>query len=137
MRVDLLSFPVRPPQEFTAAILAVRQQQAQALILLSSPSVFVQLPRIAELTAQHRLPAISLFPQFADLGGLMGFGPNLPDLYRRATEYVDRILKGTRAGDLPIQRPVLFRLAVNLKTARALGLTMPASILTRADSVIE
>lgn len=137
VKVTLLSFPVRQAEEFAAAVDLARQQRAQALVLLSSPSMFVHLPRLAELSAQHRLPAISVFPQFADLGGLMGFGPNLPDLYRRAAAYVDRILKGARPGDLPIQRPVLFRLAVNLRTARALGLAVPPSILARADSVIE
>ena len=97
----------------------------------------MHLGRLSELARQHRLPAISVFPQFAESGGLIGYGPNLADLYRRAAGYVDRILKGARAGDLPIQRPVLFRLTVNLKTARALGLTMPPSILTAADHLIE
>jgi putative ABC transport system substrate-binding protein len=99
--------------------------------------VFLHLRRLADLALQHRLPAISLFPQFADVGGLMGYGPNLPDLFRRAASYVDRILKGARPADLPIQRPTVFKLSVNFKTAKALGLTIPPSLLQRADEVIQ
>jgi putative ABC transport system substrate-binding protein len=136
-RFGLQSLLFREPQEFAAAFEAARRQKAQALVLLSSPSVFLHLKRLGDLALQYRLPAISVFPQFANAGGLMGYGPDLTDLFRRAANYVDRILKGTSPADLPIQRPTVFELAVNLKTAKALGLTIPSSLLQRADQVIE
>jgi ABC-type uncharacterized transport system substrate-binding protein len=136
-RFDLQSLAVRQPDEFVAALEAARRQRAQALVVLSSPVVFQHLKRLAELALQYRLPAISIFPQFAETGGLMGYGPNLLDMYRRAASYVDRILKGARPGDLPIQRPTVFNLAVNARTARILGLTIPPSVLGRADQIIQ
>jgi ABC-type uncharacterized transport system substrate-binding protein len=137
VRFKLQSLGFRQPEEFTAVFEAARVQRAQALVLLSSPSVFVNLKRLADLTRENRLPAISVFPQFAAAGGLMGYGPKLPDLFRRAAGYVDRVLKGAKPADLPIQRPLVFELAINLKTAKALGLTIPQSLLLRADEVIE
>ena len=114
------------------------RQRAGALVVLTSPLVFNSLGRIAEATVQHRLPAICPFaPAFADAGGLIAYGPDLPDLFRRAAGYVGRILKGAKPGDLPVQRPEKFQLAVNLKTARALKLTLPQSLVLRADRVIE
>jgi putative ABC transport system substrate-binding protein len=95
------------------------------------------LKRLADLALQHRLPAVCVFPQFAEAGGLMGYGPNLTDLFRQAADYVDRILKGVKPADLPIQRPAVFRLVINLRTTKALGLTIPPSLLARADQVIE
>jgi len=136
-RLDLQSLAVRQADEFVGAFDAARRQRAQTLVVLSSPVVFQHLKRLAELALQYRLPAISIFPQFAETGGLMGYGPNLLDMYRRAASYVDRILKGARPGDLPIQRPTVFNLAVNARTARILGLTIPPSVLGRADQVIE
>jgi putative tryptophan/tyrosine transport system substrate-binding protein len=133
VKLKVQSIPVRKPEEFATAFGAARHQQAQAVILLSSPSVFINLKHLADLALQHRLATISVFPQFADAGGLMGYGPNLPDLFRRAARYVDQILKGARPADLPIQRPAVFDLGVNLKTAKALGLTIPPSLLLRAD----
>lgn len=135
--LELQSLPFRQPEDFAASLEAARKKRAQALVLLSAPSVFVNLGRLADLALQHRLPAICVFPQFADAGGLMGYGPNLTDLFRQATIYVDRILKGAKPADLPIQRPAVFRLAINLKTVKALGLTMGPSFLSRADKIIE
>jgi putative ABC transport system substrate-binding protein len=137
VRLKLQSLPFRQPEDFAASFEAARNQRAQALVLLSAPSVFLNLNRLADLALQYRLPAICVFPQFADAGGLMGYGPNLPDLFRQAATYVDRILKGTRPADLPIQRPVVFKLAVNMKTVKALGLTIAPSFLARADKIIE
>jgi ABC-type uncharacterized transport system substrate-binding protein len=137
LKFQLQSLPFRQPEEFAAAFAAARHQQAQAVVVLSSPSVFLHLKRLGDLALQYRLPAISVFPQFAAAGGLMGYGPNLSDLLRRAANYVDRILNGARPADLPIQRPVVFGLVINLKTAKALGLTIPPSLLQRADQVIE
>src|SRR5262249_10781780 len=92
---------------------------------------------LADLALRHRLPAITIFPQFASAGGLLAYGPNLQHLFRAVASYVDRVLKGARASDLPIQRPTVFTLTVNLKTAKALGLTIPQSFLVRADEVIQ
>ena len=136
-KVGLQSLAFHQPDEFAAALEAARNQQAQAVVLLSSPSVFIHRKRLADLALQHRLPAICIFPQFADAGGLMGYGPNLPDLFRRAADYVDRLVKGAKPADLPIQRPLVFKLAVNLRTARTLGLKIPQSLLGRADEVIQ
>ena len=137
MRLQPLSLPFRQPEDFPASFEAARHQRVQALVLLSAPSVFLSRDRLADLAFQSRLPAICVFPQFADAGGLMGYGPNLTNLFRQGASYVDRILKGARPADLPIQRPAVFKLAVNLRTAKAIGLTIPPSLLARADQVIE
>jgi putative tryptophan/tyrosine transport system substrate-binding protein len=136
-KVGLQSLAFQQPGEFAAALDAARNQQAQAIVLLSSPSVFIHRQRLADLALQYRLPAICIFPQFAAVGGLMGYGPNLPDLFRRAADYVDRIVRGASPADLPIQRPLVFKLVVNLRTARVLGLKIPQSVLGRADEVIQ
>jgi putative ABC transport system substrate-binding protein len=130
------SLPVRGVGDFEAAFETARRQRAEAVVILSAPSVFNNLKRLAELAEQSRAPAICVFPQFADAGGLMGYGPTLPELFHQAAGYVDRILKGESPADLPIQRPAIFKLTVNLRTAKALGVTVPPSILTRADNVI-
>ena len=135
--LKLQSLPFRQAEDFAASFEAARNQRAQALVILSAPSVFLNLKRLADLALQYRLPAICVFPQFADAGGLMGYGPNLTDLFRQAAGYVDRILKGASPADLPIQRPAVFELVVNMKTVKALGLTIPPSVLQRADQVIE
>src|SRR6476646_9937370 len=103
------------------------------LIVLLKP---VEAPRVIALAAKHHLPAIYLFRQFAK-GGLVVYGPDLADLYRRAGGYVDKILKGTKPSDLPVVQPTKFELVINMKTAKALGLTVPPSLLARADEVIE
>ncbi len=90
-----------------------------------------------DLAAKSRLPAVYPFRQIVDAGGLMSYGPNLPDLYRRAATYVAKILKGAKPGDLPVEQPTKFELVINVKAAKALGLTIPASALARADQVIE
>jgi putative ABC transport system substrate-binding protein len=93
--------------------------------------------QIAEFALKHRLPAITLLSEHAQAGLLMSYGPNLPDLYRRAASYVDKILRGAKPGNLPVEQPTKFELVINLKTAKALGLTIPQSLLLRADEVIQ
>ena len=137
VKIKTQSLPFRRTEEFRGAFEMAQRAQVQALVVLSSPVVFVHLRDLADFALQFRLPAISIFPQFAEAGGLIGYGPNVVDLFRRAARYVDQILKGAKASDLPIQRPVLLDFALNLKTAKALSLTIPQSILLRADQVIE
>ena len=126
---------VRDRREFEQALAA--PHGATALIQLDDVLFTSHRKEIVELAVKHRLPAMYGFREFVDAGGLMSYGPHWPDLYRRAAGYIDRILKGARAGDLPIEQPTKFELVVNLKTARTLGLTIPQSVLLRADQVIE
>ncbi len=136
--LTIQALSVRDIGEVPAAIAGATRQRAGALVVLTSPLVFNNLGRIVDAAVQHRLPAICLFaPAFADAGGLIAYGPDLPDFYRRAAGYVGRILKGAKPGDLPVQRPEKFQLVVNLKTANALKLTVPQSLLARADRVID
>ncbi len=110
--------------------------RADALLVLASPFLNANRQLVIELAAQHHLPATYEAKTFVEIGGLMSYGPNFPDMYRRAASYVDKILKGAKPADLPVEQPTNFELVVNLKTAQALGLTIPQSILLRADEVI-
>jgi putative ABC transport system substrate-binding protein len=112
-------------------------QQADAIVVFGDPLTFNNAPRVTALAAKHRLPAIYLFRLFATNGGLISYGPDLPDLFFRAGGYVDKVLKGTKPSDLPVEQPTKFELVINLKTAKALGLTVPPSLLALADEVIE
>jgi putative ABC transport system substrate-binding protein len=135
--VTLRSLPIQRLEDFNDAFdLAVRER-VQAIIVLSSPLILNQRSQIADLALKTRLPTISLFTLFPRSGGLLAYGPNLPDMYKRAASHIDRILKGANAGDLPIERPSRFDLVINLKTAKALGLDVPPVLLARADEVIE
>jgi putative ABC transport system substrate-binding protein len=116
---------------------AMNKAAAQALIVLTDPVLFSQRKRIVDLANKDRLPAIYFFQGFVEEGGLMSYGPSDTDLFRRAAAYVDRILKGTKPGDLPIEQPTKFELFINLKAANMLGVTIPESFLLRADKVIE
>jgi putative ABC transport system substrate-binding protein len=128
---------VREPKEIPGAFAALADWRPGALVILADPMLGNELQQIAKLTGHQRLPAIYVRREFAEMGGFLAYGPSFPDNYRRAATYVDRILRGTRPGDLPVEQPTKFELVINLKTARALGLTIPPSLLARADQVIE
>lgn len=119
------------------AFAVMNKADVQALVVLTDPILFSQRKTIVDLADKNRLPAMYFFQGFAEEGGLLSYGPSDADLFRRAAGYVDRILKGTKPGDLPIEQPTKFELFVNLKAARMLGLTIPESFLLRADKVIE
>jgi len=132
-----LSVPIQRLEDFQDAFNHAAREQADAVVVLSSPLIFAQRLQIADLALKTRLPTISLFTLFPRSGGLMAYGPNFPEMWKRTATYVDRILKGAKAGDLPIERPSRFELIINLQTARALGLNLPWFLQQRADEVIE
>jgi putative ABC transport system substrate-binding protein len=131
------AWEVRGPEEIDRAFAAMATDGIGALIVLPHPVTSVNERQILGLAAKHRLPAIRFNREFAEAGGLMSYGPNNADLWRRAATYVDKILKGAKPGDLPVEQPMRFELVVNLKTAKALGLTIPQSVMVRADQVIQ
>ena len=135
--VRLQSLEVQAPNELESAFGAMTRERADALIVLSDSFATFHRGRIADLAAKSRLPAMYGHRQYAEAGGLMSYGPELPHLFRRAATYVDKILKGAKPGDLPVEQPTKFELLVNLKTAKALGLTIPQSVLIRADHVLQ
>jgi putative tryptophan/tyrosine transport system substrate-binding protein len=135
--VTLQSLPIRRPEDFKDAFDRAMSERVQGMVVLSSPLINGQRSQIVEWALKIRLPTISLFTVFPRSGGLMAYGPNLPDLYKHAATYVDRILKGAKVGELPIERPARFELVINLKTAKTLGLDVPWFLQQRADEVIE
>jgi putative tryptophan/tyrosine transport system substrate-binding protein len=128
---------VRDEPDLQAAFRTAKAEHADAMYVLPSPTFNRHRSRLAELAVKHRLPGIYEAKEYVAAGGLMSYGPSFPDLFRRSASYVDRILKGAKAGDLPIEQPTKFELVINLKTAKALDLTIPPSLLLRADQVIE
>jgi putative ABC transport system substrate-binding protein len=137
MRLQLQSAEVSSVDDFERAFSALKTGGAQALIVAGSGLTSANAGRIANLAMKHRLPSMVSSRDRVDAGGLMAYGPNLAELWRRAATYVDKILKGAKPGDLPVEQPTKFELIINLKTARALGLTLPQSLLGPADRVIE
>jgi len=129
--------PARTPSELDAAFASMRSLRVDGLLVVRDAMVFAQRNEIAALAAKGRLPAVYGFRENAEAGGLMAYGANVPLLYYRAATYVDKILKGARPADLPVEQATKFELVINLKTAKALGLTIPPSLLARADQVIE
>jgi len=126
----------RGPNELDSAFSAMVGERVAALLVVNDPMLFAQRGRIVDLAAKTRLPAIYEWREFSEAGGLMSYGADLAELYRRAATYVDKILKGAKPADLPIEQPTKFELVINLKTAKAFGLTIPQSVLVRADGVI-
>ena len=135
LELDIVQF--KQEAELEAVLTAALKKRPQALIQLSSPVVRLVSDRAAKFTQTNRLPAISMFLEFPEAGGLMSYGPNLPEFFHRVGLTVDKILKGAKAGDLPLERPTILELVVNMKTAKALGLKLPPSMLLRANRVIE
>ncbi len=127
----------RGPNEFEGAFAVMTRDHADALIAMDSHLNVTYRTPIVALAAKHQLPAMYGFREFVEAGGLMSYGPDLSENFRRAAVYVDKILKGAKPGDLPVEQPTKFELVINLKTAKALGLTIPQSILIRADEVIQ
>jgi putative ABC transport system substrate-binding protein len=135
MRLDL--HEAGNPAQLAAAFAAIGASGARAMIVTNDPFFFANRLQLIEFAAKKRVPAVYFTRDFADAGGLMSYGSSVPDSYRRAAMHVDRILKGAKAGDLPIDQPMRFDLVVNLKTARALGVVIPRALLTRADEIID
>jgi putative tryptophan/tyrosine transport system substrate-binding protein len=135
--VTLQSLPIRGLEDFEDSFDRAARERVGGMVVLSSPIVLRQRSQIAALAIETHLPTISLFTLLPRSGALMAYGPTLPDMNKRAATYIDRILKGTKAGELPIERPTKFELVINLKTAKALGLEIPPTLLARADEVIE
>ena len=132
----LQAVSVRDPGEFETVVAAVGRDHAM-LIVFPDPLTFTHRRRLMELAIQHRVPVMSGSKEFADAGGLLTYGPSFGDMFRRAAVYVDRILHGTKPADLPVEQPTTFELVVNLKTARALGISVPPALVQRADKVID
>ena len=137
LRLQLQLLEVRGPDEFESAFSAMRRERAGGLLVLTDPMFFLHRTRLADFATKSRLPAMFSVREFVEAGGLMVYAVSLPDLYRRAATYVDKILKGAKPADLPMQQPTRFELVINLKTAKALGLTIPQSLIIRADHVIQ
>ncbi len=137
LRVTLHSFPVRGPNDFDGAFKAAVEAGVHGLLTLEDPFTIAHRKQIVDLALRHRLPAGYAVRPFVDAGGLMSYGPDRADQNRRAATYVDKILKGAKPADLPVEQPTKFELVINLKTAKALGLTVPPTLLGRADEVIE
>ena len=137
VNLELVPAEVRDPDDFAPALRAMQEARASAVIAVVGIIFSEHRQRLLDLVAKARLP--SMFPnrEYVDAGGLMSYGPSSPDMYRRAAAYVDKILKGTKPADLPVEQPTRFELVINLKTAKALGLTIPHTVLLRADEVIE
>jgi len=138
LRLELQSVEVSRSEDLDRAFSAVTSQRAQALVLPgANPVAFIDRGKITTFAQRNRLPSMYPTKEYVEAGGLMSYGPSLPDLFRHAAIYVDKILKGAKPADLPVEQPTKFELAINLKTAKALGLTIPPSLLRRADQVIQ
>jgi ABC-type uncharacterized transport system substrate-binding protein len=137
LRVQLVVIDVPRTDALDAAFAAIVRKRCDAFVLAADPMLFSQRQRIVELAVRHRLPGCYEYRDFAEFGGLLSYGPDPHERFRRAAAYVDRILRGAQPGDLPVEQPRTFQLVLNLRTARSLGLTIPPSVRLRADHVIE
>jgi len=135
--IGILGLEVRGRDEIEGAFTALTKAHTQGLVVLPNPVTLTNQAQIVELAAKNRLPAMYPWPEFTEAGGLMAYSTNRTDMYRRSAAFVERILKGAKPADLPIEQPTKFELVINLRTAKALGLTIPPPLLQRADQVIE
>jgi len=136
LKLELQPIDVRSPADFNGAFSEMSKRSVNAVAIVDDPILISNAGVLASLAASHRIPAIG-FSAFADSGGLMGYGVNFPALFRRAAVFADKILKGAKPADIPVEQPTLFELIVNLKTAKALGIKIPQTLLQRADKIIE
>jgi ABC-type uncharacterized transport system substrate-binding protein len=134
--VRLQFVEARGPADFDRAFSDMTKARAGALTVRPAPMFISERRRLVDLAAKNRLPAVYAWREFVDAGGLMAYGPNLSDLYRRAATFADKILKGAKPGDLPVEQPTKFELVINLKTAKELGLAIPPTLLFQADEVL-
>jgi putative ABC transport system substrate-binding protein len=137
LAVKLQYLDVRDPEDIETAFREASKGRAQAVLVLTSAVVASHRPQILNLAVKNRFPATYNSPEYVEAGGLMSYGASIPDLYRRAAIYVDKILKGAKPADLPVEQPTKFELIINLKTAKQIGLTIPPNVLARADKVIK
>ena len=135
--VQLRLVAVQEPDELERAFSTIAGERADALLVFPSPMLFVERRRIVDLAAKYRLPSMAMGREFAELGGLIAYGASIPGLFRRSATYVDKIIKGAKPADLPVEQPTKFDLVINVKTAQALGIDVPSQLLARADEVIE
>jgi ABC-type uncharacterized transport system substrate-binding protein len=137
LKVQVQVLEIQAPNEFDNAFMAAKKNGAEAINVMASPILFAYRKELVDLSAKHRLPGMYENKEFVEAGGLLSYGANLDDLYRRAGTYVDKILKGAKPADLPVEQPTKFEFAINLKAAKQIGLTIPPNVLARADSVIK
>jgi putative ABC transport system substrate-binding protein len=137
LRIQLRFAEMRQPDELNSAFSTIVREHPDALLVFPSTMLFTERARIVVLAAKHRLPSVFNNRQAVELGGLMSYGTSIPELQRRTGTYIDKILKGARPADLPVEQPTKFEFAINLSTARALGVTVPRSLLLQADHVID
>jgi putative ABC transport system substrate-binding protein len=137
LSLQLHSFEVQTPQDIEKAFVEMPKVQPNALLVILSPLVTLHSKRIVEMALKQHLPGMYPTRQFAEEGGLMAYGPLIGDLYRRAATYVDKILKGAKPADLPVEQPTKFEFVVNVKTAKQIGVTIAPNVLARADKVIK
>jgi putative ABC transport system substrate-binding protein len=135
--LKLVRLPVHDPSDYAGAFDAALRARSEALFVMDDGAITKHRREILDLAAKHSLPVVSIYRDFAESGGLIAYGPSLDVVYRRAAAYVDMLLKGAVASDLPVEQPTQFDLVINLKTAKALGITIPQVVLLRADQVIE
>ena len=137
LSVQLLMVPARTIEDFDGALAKMAEERVDGFLVVAAPSTYLGRAPLAELAIKHRLPGVYSFKENVVAGGLMSYGADIHDLFRRAAAYIDKILKGDNPGDLPVEQASKYELAINLKTAKALGLTIPQSLLIRADEVVE
>jgi putative ABC transport system substrate-binding protein len=135
--VDLHVVRVKRPEDIDGAFSTIKRDRAEAVVVLPGPLTFIERRRIVDLTMEHRLPAAFWRREFVEVGGLLSYGIDYSSQFRRGAAYVEKILKGAKPSDLPVEQPSKFQLIVNLKTAKELGVTIPATLLAQADEVIE